>query len=228
MLQELAPDLFTASLPLRFLGLAFGVRTTILRLPDSSLWVHSPIPLSPELRAAVETLGPVRHLVAPNLLHHRWIADWATAFPEARVFGSAALARKRKDLTFHGVLSDTPDPDWGGALVPVSMAGMDRQQETQFLHPASETLISADLVLALPPDLDHWWTNTYARLNGAHGKAAACTFVHKTVVTDRKTARASLDRLLDAPFSRLVVSHREVLVGSSVPDALREAWSWLR
>ncbi len=59
----------------RWLGLRlpFTTRMTIVRLADGGLWVHSPIELGADLAAAVDALGPVRHLVAPNRIHYWWL-----------------------------------------------------------------------------------------------------------------------------------------------------------
>jgi hypothetical protein len=45
MLEQLADDLFTAELPLRMAVADLGTRTTLVRLPDSELWMHSPGPI---------------------------------------------------------------------------------------------------------------------------------------------------------------------------------------
>ena len=55
------------------LGLRLTATMVVLRLADGSLLVYSPVALTPERRAAVEALGRVAHLYAPNL-HHRSLA----------------------------------------------------------------------------------------------------------------------------------------------------------
>jgi hypothetical protein len=35
----------------------------VVRLSDGSLWVHSPVALDGELRAGLDALGPVKHIV---------------------------------------------------------------------------------------------------------------------------------------------------------------------
>lgn len=70
---------------------------TVLRLPGEELLLHSPTPMTPTRRDAVEALGRVTHLDAPNTFHHLWIGAWAEAFLEARVHAPAALARRSLD-----------------------------------------------------------------------------------------------------------------------------------
>ena len=45
-------------------SLPFTTRMTVIRLPDGGLWLHSPTPLDDGLRAAIDALGPVAHIVA--------------------------------------------------------------------------------------------------------------------------------------------------------------------
>jgi hypothetical protein len=78
------------------LGVRMPIRATIVRCAGGGLWVHSPTPLSPELVAAVEALGPVQDLVAPNCMHDISIGAWGKQFPGARLWAAPGLpARPR-------------------------------------------------------------------------------------------------------------------------------------
>jgi hypothetical protein len=105
MLRKLDENVWVAEQPLKFMGLAVGARMTVIRLADGGLWVHSPLRLTPERRQAVDALGPVRFLVAPNKYHHLFIGDWMAAYPHAQSYAAPGLSEKRKDLRFHAVLS---------------------------------------------------------------------------------------------------------------------------
>ena len=50
MLQELAENIWVAAAPQRFLGLQIGTRMTIVRYNGGKLFLHSPVPLTQELR----------------------------------------------------------------------------------------------------------------------------------------------------------------------------------
>jgi hypothetical protein len=71
---------------------------TVLRLKDRRILVHSPVPIEPDLRSAVENLGQLAALIAPNLFHHQFISEWISAFPEAKAFCAPGLAAKRSDI----------------------------------------------------------------------------------------------------------------------------------
>src|SRR4029434_6688512 len=98
VLTPFAEGVWVDSAPVRILGMPLTATMTVLRLSDGSLLVHSPVALTPERRAAIEALGPVAHLYAPNLYHHLEIGAWASAFPTARLHAPAGLRRKRPDL----------------------------------------------------------------------------------------------------------------------------------
>ncbi len=49
-----------------FYGFPYPTRCLVVRLADGGLWVWSPVELTADLRAEVEALGPVAHLVSPN------------------------------------------------------------------------------------------------------------------------------------------------------------------
>ena len=94
-------------------------RSIVIRLNDSSLFVLSPIQLTPEIRADIDRLGAVKYLVSPNHLHHLYLGDWSQAYADARLYASPLLPPKRKDLTFYKTLStNIPEPEWAGQIDP--------------------------------------------------------------------------------------------------------------
>jgi hypothetical protein len=70
VLEQLAPDLWVATRPLPLRVGDIGTRMTVIRLGDGSLLLHSPVRIDDATRAAVDALGPVGAVVAPNLHHH--------------------------------------------------------------------------------------------------------------------------------------------------------------
>ncbi|WAM25700.1 DUF4336 domain-containing protein [Myxococcus sp. NMCA1] len=124
MFRQVADDVHVLAVEFRIGGMDLGGRMTAVRLPDGGLWLHSPVRFSPEARAAVDALGPVRFLVAPNLMHHLYVRDWAAAYPDAKVAAPAALRRKRPDLRIDLELGDTAEASWAGVLDQVLVQGM--------------------------------------------------------------------------------------------------------
>src|SRR5690348_1719072 len=109
-LRQFAPEIWIADGPVTsFHGFAYSTRMAVVRLSDGKLFVWSPVALSESLRASVDALGPVCHLVSPNALHHLFLEEWKNAFPAARVYATPRLRRKRKDLTFDAELGDVAE-----------------------------------------------------------------------------------------------------------------------
>src|SRR5258706_12966354 len=97
-MRALDAELWTAEQPLRFFGFEVGARMTVARLADGGLWVHSPIDPTGEVRAAVDALGPVRHVVAPNPWHHLFVRPWRESYPQAAAWASPRLPGERPDV----------------------------------------------------------------------------------------------------------------------------------
>lgn len=74
-------------------SIPFPTRMTVVRLTTGELWCHSPIELTEQLKAQIDALGPVRHLVSPNKIHYAYIAAWAEAYPDAIASGVSRSAR---------------------------------------------------------------------------------------------------------------------------------------
>jgi hypothetical protein len=224
MLKPLSDELFVLEVPFRAMGLSLGGRMSVIRLPEGGLWVHSPVRLEPETRRAVEALGPVRFLVAPNLMHHLALGEWAAAYPDARVLAPQGLRQKRPELRIDVVLSDVVDVGQQPTVDLMGTHGIPRLEEFVFLHRPSRSLLLTDLAFNIH-HAPSWWTRTYLRLCGAYGRLAP-TAVIQLLVRDRSALRASMDRVLGWDFDRVVPCHGEVLEHGG-REALREAFSWL-
>ena len=62
--------------PIRVMGLQLPVRMTVVRLRSGELWLHSPTQFNEALKQALEAIGPIGHLVAPNVAHWSFVKDW--------------------------------------------------------------------------------------------------------------------------------------------------------
>ena len=224
MLRTLTQALHVVDVPFGVGGLKVGGRMTVIGLPDGGLWIHSPVRLDAATRAAVEGLGPVRFLVAPNLMHHLFLKDWVAAFPEARVVAGAELRRKQPQLRIDVELTDTPDAGYAEVLSQQRVGGMPRLQEFAFLHRPSRTLLLTDLAFHIR-ESPSWLTRMYLRLGGAYGRLAP-TLLVKSIVKDRSALRASIEAVLGWDFERVVMCHGEVLEHGG-REALRSGFAWL-
>jgi hypothetical protein len=71
--------------------LPFSTRMTVVRVSGATLWLHSPTERTPELQRAIDALGPVSVLVAPNRLHWMALGAWQQAYPAAVTWGAPGL-----------------------------------------------------------------------------------------------------------------------------------------
>ena len=146
-MREIAAGLWTVEVPLRFLGIEVGRRMSVVRLEGDGLWLHSPAPLTGELRASLEALGEPRYVVAASAVHgHRFMEQYRNRYPDLELFAAPGLDRRRKDLAFDGLLGTTPDPRWRDEIDQTVFLGH-LLPEVLFFHRASRTLIVGDLLV---------------------------------------------------------------------------------
>jgi hypothetical protein len=223
-LRALATDLWVAERPQRFYGLEVGARMTVIRLADGSLLLHSPVALDEQLCAALDALGRVRCVVAPNRVHHLYAGRVANTYPDARLWVGPGVERKRPDLAYVAVLGDEAPAEWRGQVDQVFFRGRPYENEVVFCHRASRTLILCDLAFNFGPRaaLPTRWLMRLMRSYGRFGPST----LDPWLIRDRAAARASLERILAWDFDRVVVAHGEVLERGG-HDALQHGYRWL-
>jgi hypothetical protein len=206
------------------LWMRLSATMTVLRLGGNDLLLCSPVSMTPERRAAVDALGRVAHLYAPNLFHHQWLGDWAAAYPSARVHAPPRLAKKRRDLRIDRTHDAAPEPAFAGIVDEQRIEGF-RLEESVLVYRPARTLVVADLVHNIGRP-QHWWTAFYARRMGFYDRVALSRMLRWTAFADRKAARRSLDQLSALPFDRLTVGHGDPLAAGA-REALSAAYAWL-
>lgn len=224
-LEEVHPgQVWVRHAPLRFLGFQFGSRMTVVRLANGSLFLHSPVKLDAQLRESLESIGPVRHIVSPNKLHHLYLGDYKMAFPEARLYAPPGLKKKRKDLRFTEELDDHPEAAWADEIDQVVFRGHPWIQEVAFCHRASHTLLVGDLLMNFHEETS-LPTKLLARIGGMYGKCVPPTDFRITI-TDRQAARRSAAIITGWGFDRIILSHGR-MVETGGKAIFRRAYSWL-
>lgn len=224
VLHPLSADLWVCRVPYRAMGMPLGRQIVVARLPAGGLWIHSPVPMTPELRRELAALGEVRHVIGPNLWHDECLREFQAEYPAALFHAAPGLAACKKDVRFGAELSDTPHPDWAGTLEQHLVRGMPRMNEIVFFHPASRSLIIADLGFNLGPD-GPWWFGLLMRAYGVWNRFGP-TPLEKWMMKDRAAVRDSLDRILAWDFDRVIVGHGRNLEADA-RRIFREAYSFL-
>src|SRR3954469_7983955 len=101
-----ADRIWSLERPVWFSGARLRARTTVVRLDDGSLLLHTPAPPSDALAEELRALGPVRWLVVPNCWHHLGAPAAAARFPEAQVVGPASALERNSALKLHVDIHD--------------------------------------------------------------------------------------------------------------------------
>jgi hypothetical protein len=208
MLQPFGEEIWLADGSITMVaGFHYPTRMVVIRLPGGALFLWSPVQISDELRAEVDALGEVRHLVAPNSLHHLFLADWQRAYPSAKLHATLGLRQKRKDLHFDGDLEDAPPPEWAGEIDQVLMRGNRITTEVVFFHRRSGTTIFTDLIQHFGPNWFSGWRAIVARLDLMTGAEPEVPRKFRVAFVDRRAARAALRQILAWPTRRVVMAH---------------------
>lgn len=227
MLREFAHEIWTAEGPnVAVAGFRYPTRMAVIRLSGGNLVIWSPIRLTDDLQAEVDAVGRVRHIIAPNSLHHLFLAEWQRAYPGAKVYAPPALRRKRRDIIFDADLESMPSPDWVEEIDQVLMRGNLITTEVVFFHVASGTVLFADLIQQLPANLLSGWRATVAKLDLMVGPEPSVPRKFRVAFTDRRAARASLERILAWPAEKVLMAHGTP-VDTDAREYLRRAFRWL-
>lgn len=196
-----------------FFSFPYPTRMVIVRLEEDALWVWSPVALTDDLRAEVESLGRVTHLVSPNKIHYLFLSEWQAAFPEARLWGPVSTIKKCTVLCFEAPLEDTPPHDWGPDIDQAWFRGSFIFDEVVFFHRPSRTAIFADLIEAFSEDFLHkywsWWQRPLAYLDGITEKSPHAPGELRLSFIDRAPTRAARDKVLSWAPEQVIVAHGE-------------------
>lgn len=226
-LTPAGPDFWIAEGPeVSFFGFPYPTRMAVIRLAGGNLFIWSPIALTPGLKAQVQALGSVRHLISPNKLHHLSLRDWQRAFPGSTLHASPGLAKKRRAIAFDVELGDSPEPAWKGEIDQVAMAGSFAMTEIVFFHRTSRTALFADLIENFRPDWFKGWRGLAARLDGIVMPNAGAPREWRLTFTKRSAARAALARILNWRAEQVVMAHGEI-VRTGGTDFIRSSFRWL-
>ncbi|GJD49675.1 hypothetical protein OPKNFCMD_2408 [Methylobacterium crusticola] len=217
VLKPVGPDLWIVdSGPVRALGLPLPVRMTVIRLGGGDVWLHSPTRYDPGLHAAIEAIGPIRHLVAPNVAHCTFLEGWQRHCPGAVTWAAPGLRERRPLRRRAGRdaprldrdLADAAPPDWSGDLRQVVVRGGLGFREVAFYHPRSRSLVLTDLIVNLEPGRLPAPMRPLARLAGVSapdGRAPA--YLRVVVRLRRREAVLAARALVALEPERVLFSH---------------------
>ena len=209
-----------------FLGMRLGTRSTIIRLSDGRLWVHSPILFSIELARELDGLGEVSFLVAPNNYHHMFLKEWKEHYPKSKLFGPPGLPQKRPDLFFDALLGSAAEPSWQADIEQVVFAGGGAFDEHIFFHRNSRTAILTDLIVNLRLEHQSAIGRIIARLEGVAFPAGRTPLLYRFGVKDKAAGATAIRAVLSWNPVQAVISHGEWFRSDATAE-LRHRFGWL-
>lgn len=228
-MQQLAPDIWIFDGDsVTFFGLPFTTRMTVIRLQNKELWVHSPIKLSEEIYAQLETLGIVRYLIAPNHLHHLYVNEWKIRYPSALCYGTSELIKKRSDLAFEASLNTEQSWPWAKNIEQEMFTGSPLMEECVFFHKASATLIVTDLIENFPKENFSYWQQLIAKKVGILAPNGQTPLDWRlSFLFSKNKARQHLDKLLAWQPKTIVMAHGKI-IDKEAEAFLNHSFRWLK
>jgi hypothetical protein len=205
----------------------FPTRMTVVRLADGALWVHSPIAPDEGLFAAIDALGPVRHLIAPNSIHYWYMADWLARYPEAQSYAVPDLATTAKrPFRIDHSLDDGACFPWESEIDWLLVPGT-KVNEAVFHVPAAATVILVDLIENFEPaKLSNPFMRFMLKLvGGLDPNGMAPLDLRMTFRPKRKQVRERLQRVVGWQPEKVIMAHGRIYDRAGT-DELRRAFRW--
>lgn len=250
VIRDVAPSITTFSVPfLRFGHIKIGGRGTAIKLQSGSIAVFSPVALTPEVEAKIQSMGNnVKYLAALDFEHHIFLGPWAKAFPNAQIIGVDGLPEKREadkataGLKFASVFTASTKKD------SKISEEFDREfeyeyfhshvnKELVFFHKPSKTVIEADLIFNLPATEQYsktginpssgLLTKLFGGLQHTHGSAIwQQRFLwYAAGGKDRKSFAQSVAAVDKWDFDRLIPCHGDV-IETGAKSVYRKVMAW--
>jgi hypothetical protein len=209
-MYEFADGLFVQDSAVRFYGFRIQTRMAVVRLPRERLFVYSPVSLAESVREALDRLGAVACVVAPNKLHNLALSEYRAAYPAARFYAAPGLPERRPDLRFEAVLSNALETGWEHELDHVLTEGNAFFSEGLFFHSRSRTLLVCDLVENFDRDTASPLARAVARIFGVRERPMASP-EFRLYTLDTAAAERSLDRARRWDFERIFLCHGRLI-----------------
>jgi len=229
VLKPIGPDIWIVDGPtIKFYGMPFPTRMTVIRLQNGDLFIHSPIAPDDGLFAALDDLGVVRHLVSPNWIHYASIGLWGERFPGALAWASPGVReRARKYLvavSFDRDLGEDAPYEWAGQIAQIIVHGSSFHEEVVFFHEASNVLILTDLIENFEAQKMPFWFRPLIWLAGINGGMPRD--MRLTFRKGHKELALAIQTMLDWKPEKIVIAHGRWF-GKDGSEVLRRIFSWV-
>jgi hypothetical protein len=183
-------------------------RTTIVRLNGGGdLALISPPPPHAETFAAIDALGTVEALLAPNSFHYLYVADAARRYPHAKLYLAPGLQGRIASLPPGADLATHPlSPDFDHAILDAGRG----ISEVILFHRHSRILFLTDSAFNLV-HFESLADQLFWRLFGVPAEFGPSRTARMLLLKSSPQTAQVLRRVLAWPFERIVVAHGEIV-----------------
>lgn len=220
--EVIAGTIVTFSKPFRRIVAPVGGRSTAIKLSNSSVWLLASTPLTDETREKLDQLGSVKYIAVADIVHTMFTAQYAKAYPDAKIFGPEGTAQKT-GLNVHEwttdenhnpmeyedqVLKDEIKAEYFHGFVNKDIA---------FCHVPTKTLIQADLLFNLPANEQYSKSNELPSKLFNHfmslkpDSLVHRRFLYNAAATDKAAMARSAFKVDQWDFDRIIPCHGDVI-----------------
>lgn len=223
MIKSIGENIGVLHRPFRVLGMPLGKTTTVIRLEDGRVLLHSAGPWRAEEVTAISEWGEVAGIMEGSRIHDTFARELRRFFPGVPYGLPPGFPIPTDELAPVEPLARW-NSRWGPEIKVLKIGGMPRLQEHVLLHVPSRTLVLTDLVFNLvfaPGETVPWALRLISGLKTFPGTSRLV----KWCVKDRAAVQSSLAKMMTWDFDQVVVNHGEVIT-ENAKETLREALAW--
>jgi hypothetical protein len=202
------------------MGFRGSTRMIVLQ-GEGGLVLHSPVALSPEDVTAIEALGPVAAILAPNTYHHLHLRAAAEAFPDARVYVPEELLEKIGPVPRAETISRAQPPRLPSGIEHF-IVEQHAIRETLLFHRPTRTLVTADLIYNYQAE-NGPGEKLFFRLMGCYG-APKVVFYHRFAIRNKTAVHELVERVRRWQPRRIVMCHGRIVEGEDCAEIFARAW----
>ena len=173
--------------------------------------VVSPPPLiQSDGAAAIDSIGIVRQVVAPNTFHYLYAAEFMARYPDASLLVSPGLLDRVPGLPAAEALGASAPEAWSGELEVALLGPVRGVSEVLFFHLPTGVLVLTDLAFNMTRYARRFDRIAW-RLAGVPKGFGPSRTARLLLLRDRAEAARCLSRVSEWPIRQIIVAHGEVV-----------------
>lgn len=205
VVQAFAPGIWKMRFPLKILGIEVGRNVSVVDLGSGRLLIHSTAPFDTESVARIREIGEPVAMVDATCFHDTYAKAGCSAFPELPYFAPDNFSSKVESRSLRQI-----ENICGDTLLFRELEGMPKVREHVCFHPASKTLIVADLCFNFSQPLP-LAARCFFRYLAGISTYPGMSRMFRLMIRDRSAFERSLSEMLHWDFDRIIFAHGEAV-----------------